>query len=177
MIWSAIMKITTKWEPSEEEIHDRNLSAQKSDWTYRQRLNMESVHATLAVHSKTEPEKISALLGQEPDDVIKQGDSHEAGRFRIEFTETGWYLSTKDKVREKRPEAHITWLLDQIESNRQNLRHLQEAGARTSVKVHYYMHSWVQSTDLSVETLLRLARYRLSLQVMVHADDLQEEDE
>lgn len=73
----------------------------------------ESIHPTLAVHSKTEPEKISALLGQEPDDVIEKGDSHEAGRFRIEYAATAWYLSTEGKVRENWPEAHITWLLDQ----------------------------------------------------------------
>ena len=170
------MNVTSKWEPSEQEIHDQNLFVQKADRAHKRRLEMESVYATLSVHSKTAPEKISTMLGREPDDLIKKGDSHEAGRFRIEYTSTAWYLSTREKIRDKCPETHINWLLDQIESNRQNLRRLQDSGAMTSVTVHYYMHGWVQSTDLSVETLLRLARYRLSLQVMVHADDLLEDE-
>ena len=170
------MQIKSKWEPSEQEIHDQNLSVQESDRVINRRLDKESVYATLSVHSKIAPEEISTMLGQQPDDLIKEGDSHEAGRFRIEFTSTVWNLSTEGKVRDKWPEAHITWLLDQIESNRQNLRRLQDSGAMTSVTVRYYMHSWVQSTDLSIETLLRLARYRLSLHIVVHADDLQEEE-
>jgi hypothetical protein len=169
------MKVEVMRESTDEEAHRISLDLQRSERQIR-RLQAESeLFASLHISHHYSPERINECLGLSPDAVSKPDDKPiEFGRFRAQYDNTFWRLSSKGKVRAHNIEAHLDWVLNQVSGRLPGLRHLQDTGGIT--KVFVYSQSWarIESLDLSPETLMLLARYRLTLGLTVHYQNMGE---
>jgi hypothetical protein len=69
-------------------------------------------YLTLAVYSGSEsPDRITALLGVQPDRTAVKGERLPAGTSPPQH---GWFLTTKDVAIAGECDEHIAWLLDRV---------------------------------------------------------------
>ena len=174
-LWEPAMKVEVMRESTDEEAHRIALDLQRGERQIR-RLEAESeLFASLHIIHPYPPERINECLGLTPDAVSRPEDKPiEVGRFRAQYDNTFWRFSSKGRVREHNIEAHLNWVLDQVSGRLPGLRHLQETGGST--KIFVYSQSWsrIESLDLRPETLMLLARYRLTLGLTIHYQNADE---
>jgi len=168
--------IKARWELSEDERHTTSLNVQRSEREIERLCEFNEVWASLYIWHDSDPENISELLRINPDEVSRKGDPlTPEGRWDVRSRRTCWILSSEGKIEQDSIEAHLNWILAQVSGSLPNLRGLQDSGARTKIVIHLNSWSRFQHVELNVETLLLLARYRLSLTINVHYQNTEAE--
>lgn len=74
-----------------------------------------------------DPSAITKLLGIQPSDSQKKGETRKNSYDRIlVFKIGGWFLSSEDHVQSKDVRRHLDWILNQLVPKKEQLLQLQE---------------------------------------------------
>jgi hypothetical protein len=163
------LQIKRRWELSEEEKHKVSLDLQKSERGFQDLQSSNEVSASLSIWHESEPEIISALLGIEPDDFDRKGDSltPESVRWDARASCTVWRLSSKGKVKDNFIETHLKWLLTTISGKSPQFKFLQKSGGKVQIVIHADSWTRTQGLSLSTDMMLMMARYGIPLRFNV----------
>ena len=130
-------------------------------------------------HRTLEPEAITELMGIEPDEVIRKGESLTGDdcRFEVPADNHIWMLSSEEKVKAKyfKEQAHLNWVLNQISGHLPTLKYIQQSGGSTDVYLHSSSWSRLAHLELEPETMMTLARYRLPLKMDFYYENSDED--
>lgn len=162
------MGVKAKRKLTKEEQRNLELSIQDSVRQIKQLVELDEMWATLSIVDDCEPEAITDLLGIAPDKVTRKGDLVFAeGGLEIRSDCTVWELTSLGKIASKRPEEHLSWIIEQIFGHHSKLRRFQESGARTQIDLFLISSSPSQRLDLNPDVFSFLARYHLKVCVIM----------
>lgn len=115
-------------------------------------------------HDDLDPERVTEAFGVRPTKTHRRGDPNvgKSGMVFAPFPQGAWLLSTKDKVRSLDANDHIGWLLNELAHCTSALHQFQEEGCYADIMCGWFAQSDNTCPILNVETIRKLARFRLS---------------
>lgn len=120
----------------------------------------EETYATLRVFSdQLNPDEIAQLLGLEATDSFARGQPFGPGRVR---RNSGWFLSTRNRVVSRDSRRHLAWLLDSLRLKAAPLKKLRETGAEIDISC-YYLSSGQGGPTMSAVQMAELGSLGLDL--------------
>lgn len=123
------------------------------------------VHAVLRlVHTDLDPAEITEMFGVQPTRFHKKGEPRRGrnGVLYAPFDEGAWLLDSRDHVRSKDINQHLSWILDNIASCNSSIHRLQDLGYKTDLMCGWFSKSFNTCPSLNVENMRRMASFRLN---------------
>lgn len=123
-----------------------------------------AVHASFGLyHEELDPEEITTRLQVQPSRCHRKGDQRlgKDGRVYSPFSKGAWRLSSKGKIDSLDANQHILWILDELSHCHFVLRQLRRDGYEMSLKCAWFASSDNTCPSLNVETIRRLAQFKL----------------
>jgi len=142
----------------------------KYDHKYR---SCTRTYSTLRIYPKdTNPDVITNLLGIKPTDISIAEPNGPRGRVVV----SGWFLSTKGKLKSRDSRRHIDWLLDKIEPMTEQILTLQKQGMSMDISSFWGSASGNGGPTISPEQMSRLVTMNLEVWWDVYFEGEDDED-
>lgn len=120
--------------------------------------------ATLRIfHDTSEPQAVTAILGLNPTQSFKRGDTHGHGERVATYRINAWLLSSECSLSSHDSLRHIEWLLAAIEPRRSALRELQRLGHRIDISCYWLSESGHGGPTLTPDIMRRLSELELAV--------------
>jgi len=142
----------------------------KYDHKYR---SCSRTYSTLRIYPKdVHPDVITKLLNIKPSRTLIAGPNGPRGRIVV----SGWFLTTRGKLKSKDSRRHIDWLLDKIEPVSEQILSLQKQGVSMDISSFWGSASGDGGPILSPEQMARLVKMNLEVWWDVYFEGEDEED-
>ena len=120
-------------------------------------------------HDELDPWQVSTRLGLEPTQAFKRGEPIVCKDRRYSDHPTGgWVLSSRDLVPSQDLEAHITWILDQVERASEAIHALQAEGTDIALILVLSGKDTGGGPTLQPGTLARIAKLEIPVDFDVY---------